>query len=248
MLDFFFSLSVNTVFIVLIVLILAKTKQISIAPKWAGISFLLFMGYFLAVVMGSSIIPIGMVIPDLSYNWGGKIASIILWVILLFAFTKFNAGFKLANAGFTLRQKSGSFRPAMIVLVLFILLQLILSILLGDGPNYSMESLFFQATMPGLDEEPMFRGLLLYTLSLAVVSKEFNLGGAKINIAGLLLTLLFGLAHGVMFSNGEWHFSSLSILLTGGYGFILLWLRERTGSLVFPIVAHNLVNFSGLFV
>jgi len=91
-------------------------------------------------------------------------------------------------------------------------------------------------------------GVLLFCISLPIVSKRYSLASAPINIGGLLLVLLFGLVHGVMFSAGEWYFSFTSILLTGGYGFILLWLRERTGSLVFPILAHNSVNFVGQLI
>lgn len=246
--DFLFSLSVHIGCLIPFVLILAKMKKVTISPKWAGISYLLFMGYFLAVVMGSSIIPIAKVIPDLSYNWGGKILAILVWLIVLFMFCRVIPNFKLADAGFTLKQQTGSVKPAVIVVILFILLQLILSVLEADGPNLELEGLLFQATMPGLDEEPMFRGLILYTLSLAVASKGFNFFGARINVAGLLITLIFGLAHGVMYSGGEWQFSAVAILITGVYGFILLWLRERTGSLLIPIIAHNLINFSGMFV
>jgi membrane protease YdiL (CAAX protease family) len=131
---------------------------------------------------------------------------------------------------------------------LFIILQIVVSLFWSGEPNYDLETLLYQATIPGFDEEPMFRGILLFCISLAIISERYSLGGASINIAGLLLVVLFGLVHGVMFNGGEWHFSFPAILLTGGYGFILLWLRERTGSLVFPILAHNSVNFVGQLI
>ena len=37
-------------------------------------------------------------------------------------------------------------------------------------------------------------------------------------------------------------FARVSILFTCLYGLVFLWLRERTGSLIFPLLAHNLVN------
>ena len=37
-------------------------------------------------------------------------------------------------------------------------------------------------------------------------------------------------------------FARVSILFTCLYGLVFLWLRERTGSLIFPILAHNLAN------
>ena len=248
MLEFFLSVSVHVGIIFIIVLILAKLKKVTINSKWAAISLALFFGYFVVLLIGGEIIPIDKIIHDLSWNWGGKIAGVFLWILVLFLLIRFNPNFKAADAGFTLKQKTSSFKPAFIATILFIILQLMLSALLGDGPDYDIEELLFQATMPGLDEEPMFRGIILYTLSLAIISKNYNVLGAKINVAGLLLVVLFGLVHGIIYSTGEWHFSCITIIITGVYGFILLWLREKTGSLIFPIVAHNLVNFSGQFV
>lgn len=248
MLEFFLSASVHVGIVIIIVLILAKMKKVSINSNWGAISLILFFAYFVALFAGGEIIPIDKVIPDLSWNWGGKMAGILLWVFVLFLLIRFNPNFKAADAGFTLKQKSGSFKPAFIATILLVALQLMLTALLGDGPDYDIEELIFQATMPGLDEEPMFRGVILYTLSLAIISKYYNVLGAKVNVAGVLLVVLFGLVHGIMYNSGEWHFSLIAIIITGVYGFILLWLREKTGSLIFPIVAHNLVNFSGQFV
>lgn len=247
MLDFGLSFLFHSGIILVIAVTLAKMKKVTINLNWAVLSFILFFGYFLAVFIGSELIPVYKIIPDLSFNWGGKITAILLWMVTLFLLTRLNSNFKAADAGFRLKQTTGSIKPAIIVTILFVFLQLILSVFLSDGPDYDIEKLVFQATIPGLDEEPMFRGLILYMFSLAIVSSRINVYGAQINIAGLLLVLLFGLVHGVMFSGGEWHFSFVSLLITGFYGFILLWLRERTGSLIFPIVAHNLVNFSGVF-
>ena len=248
MLEFFLSVSVHLGFVFLLLLILAKMNRVSINSKWVAFSLVLFLTYFVVLLTGSEIIPVKKIMPDLNWNWGGKIAGIFLSLLVLFVLIRFNRDFKAADAGFTLKQKTGSITPAIIATILFVLLQLILSALLVDGPDYDVEELLYQASMPGLDEELMFRGLLLYAFSLAIISARFNFLGAQINVAGLILVLLFGLVHGVMYSSGEWYFSLISVLLTGSYGFILLWLRERTGSLIFPIVAHNLVNFSGQFV
>jgi hypothetical protein len=247
-LEFSLSFFSHAGFIFVIVLTLTKMKKVTINLNWGALSLIIFFGYFLAVFTGSELIPVNRIIPDLSFNWGGKITAILLWIVTLFLLIRLNANFKAADAGFRLKQTEGSIKPAVIVTILFVFLQLILSTILGEGPNYDFEQLVFQATIPGFDEEPMFRGLILYTFSLAVISSRINIFGAQINIAGLLLVLLFGLLHGIMYSGGEWHFSIISLSITGVYGFILLWLRERTGSLVFPIIAHNLVNFSGLFV
>lgn len=246
--DLFFSLSANVGIIAIVVLVLARIGVLRVNLVWGFISLGLFCAYFITVLKGGSLIPLERLFQELNWNWGGKIASILLWMLVLLLLKLTDNTFKFSDAGFTWKQKTGSVKPATIAVVFFILLQLVLSYLLGNGPNYDAEKLLYQALMPGLDEEPMFRGVLLYCMSLALISARFQFFGAKLNIAGVLLVILFGLVHGLMYSAGEWHFSFISILITGSYGFILLWLRERTGSVVFPIVAHNLVNFAGQFV
>lgn len=248
MLDLFLSLLGNIGIIALIVFAFERLGIVRVDAAWMVLSFSLFCIYFFTVSKGGNIISIDGLIPHLNWNWGGKIASIFLWIVGLLLLSTLVKGFKLADAGFTWKQRQGSVRPAIIVVIFFLGLQLILSYTLGNGPNYDTEKLLYQALMPGLDEEPMFRGILLYCMSLAVISQRFNLFRVRLNIAGLLLVILFGMLHGLMYSSGEWHLSLMSILITGVYGFILLWLRERTGSLVFPILAHNLVNLAGQFV
>ena len=245
--DFILTLIIHFTVISIIVLLLNIFKKVEVEMRWATISLVLFAGYFAALVMGGELIPINNFFPDIKWNWGGKIAAIALWGISLVTLLKYKKDFKLADAGFTFKQNENSTKPVLFGLVIFVLIQIALTMLFGSGPDYDTEELLFQATMPGLDEEPMFRGIILYTLTLAIVSNRFSILGANINIAGVLIVLLFGLGHGVMYSSGEFTFSAVSLSITGFYGFILLWFRERTGSLVFPIIAHNSVNFVGQF-
>ncbi|ABG39435.1 hypothetical protein Patl_0909 [Paraglaciecola sp. T6c] len=132
---------------------------------------------------------------------------------------RFNLYFKAVDAEFTLKQKTGSCKPAFFASILFIFFELILSFF-SDGPDYDIEKILYQALALGVEEELMFRGLLLYTFSFAIISTRFDMLGAQINVAGLLLFLLFGLVHGIMYNGGEWCFSLIIVLLTGCYSFI----------------------------
>jgi membrane protease YdiL (CAAX protease family) len=59
----------------------------------------------------------------------------------------------------------------------------------------------------------------------------------------IIISLLFGLVHGVsLTAQLEWRFDLFEGLFTVFSGFLLGWLRERSGSLLFPIAAHNLGN------
>ncbi len=97
--------------------------------------------------------------------------------------------------------------------------------------------------MPGLQEEPSFRGLMLLLLNQAFRDKPLTLLGAPIGWGAVASSVYFGLGHGLGWADGHIAFDALSIAVTGGIGFVLLLIRERTGSLVLPILAHNLANF-----
>lgn len=222
--------------------------DIKVRYRWLLFSFILFVAYQVALNTGKILVPLGEVFPELNWNWSGKIVSTILWILVLIALRKKCVDFKCSDSGFTLVQASGSVKPAILVLLIFNLVNIPLHFLSGDGPNYDSETLLFQATMPGFDEEPMYRGLLLYGLSMGLITRGVNVFGARINTAGVLLCILFGLLHSKQLFVGAWVEAALTFIMTGIYGFVLLWLRERTGSLLFPILAHNSVNLFGQFV
>lgn len=64
--------------------------------------------------------------------------------------------------------------------------------------------------------------------------------------AGALVTLLFG--HGLGWGEGGVVVSWIALVYTAFLGFWLLWIRQRTGSVIMAIVAHNLINFISSFI
>jgi membrane protease YdiL (CAAX protease family) len=244
MTDLLLSFSAHLAIVATLVVVLKLLGKITIHWQWVALSLALYIAYFAALITG---IPLEPVFGPLDWNWGGKLLAILLWIVVLFATLIMKPGFILADAGFTFRQREGSATPSLVVMVAVLIFHLLLTYRLG-GETYTTEELWFQALIPGLDEEPMFRGLLLYFLTLALVSVRISLFGASLNLAGLLLVFLFGLVHGLQFSDNIWSFSGLVFSITGLYGFVFLWIRERTGSLVLPILTHNAINLFGQLI
>ncbi|RMF71081.1 MAG: CPBP family intramembrane metalloprotease [Acidobacteria bacterium] len=247
MLEFFFALLANVVLVSIPIGALWILGVVKVSAKWALGSLALLAAYFVALFLGRAVIPVELIISEPGWNWGGKILAILLWICVLILLVRFSRGFKPSDAGFTLKQIPGSVKPAIVGLVAAVLLQ-VLWVYLNGGNEYDAEELLFQALMPGADEEPVFRGVLLYLVSRAVISERFSVLGARFNVAGLAVAAVFGLAHSLSFHDHTWHFSFTTLLVTGLYGVIFLWFRERTGSLVFPVVAHNTVNFVGQLI
>lgn len=94
----------------------------------------------------------------------------------------------------------------------------------------------FVATMPGLAEEVAFRGVLLAAADRAAPSARV-IAGVPVTVGAALLTAAFVGLHG--FGVGM-----LVSVLPGAA--LYLWLRLRTGSVLVPIIAHNLWNLTVL--
>jgi len=104
-------------------------------------------------------------------------------------------------------------------------------------PGVPLETWLYQGTLPGLVEETVFRGALLAMADRAVGPQRarWDVMGARIGWGGLLVTFSFLALHGLSLG------TVLGVLPAA---LLYLWLRARTGSLLLPIVAHNLWNLS----
>ena len=63
-----------------------------------------------------------------------------------------------------------------------------------------------------------------------------------------LVTAIFGLLHGVTVQSGELQVNIWVIVSTGFIGFIVTWMRDRTASLIAPVLFHNIINVAQAFV
>jgi membrane protease YdiL (CAAX protease family) len=59
---------------------------------------------------------------------------------------------------------------------------------------------------------------------------------------------VFGLAHAFSYAHGAFHFEPMAMALTAGSALILVWLRERTGSVLLPILLHNFGNSISILI
>ncbi len=173
--------------------------------------------------------------PDSDWNWQGKVLT--LAVTLLIASLP---AFGWRCSGLTLRQASGSLKAAIPVALLYVGFFAGLAWAFPTEPA-TAETLAFQLTMPGLEEEPFYRGVLLLALDRAFPGRKRFLGvdwgwGAALSCA------LFGLAHAFAFSDGQFAFDPMTMALTAVPSVIGVWLALRTRSVLLPVVLHNFGN------
>jgi membrane protease YdiL (CAAX protease family) len=209
------------------------------APLLAGFGVVIL--YWTVSPLGLRLQQVAPISAGLHWNWLGKVLA-LAGAVLVWR----RSGLSRDDLGLTMRQRAGSLLPAVIVVGLICAFAWTYEALRSDGNGLSTERLLFQAVMPGLDEELVFRGLLL-----AFLIRAFGNGGepagASIWWAGTAVTFLFAAGHGLFVADNairvDWH----ALVESGTIGAGLLWLRARTGSLVMPVLAHNLSNFGDSF-
>jgi len=171
---------------------------------------------------------------DTQFNWVGKLSALSFSTILLISHAV-----EPREAGVTFRQANGALigwgvLTALIVLDILISLQL-------DNARHSVEAIAYQLTLPSLDEEIFYRGILLFTLI-----KAFGAGprvlASNFGWAALISALIFGSTHAIFWSEGAVVFSAEAYAFAGLIGLILTWLRLNTGSIIAPVLLHSAIN------
>lgn len=238
--------------VLIIALLVVTMRAAKFNTGWFLAAILIFAFTVTANNLGGDFISLNDYIPDTRFNWDGKLAEILIVLTMVIFLKIFVRSIKLSDHGFTMRQTEGSFVPMMVMTMLLVGAMSALTFAFS-GPSQAstaqiVETLAFQSTLPGLSEEPLFRGLLLTALSMAVVSRGVNVFGAQIGWGGVLATLLFTVAHGIYWGESGLQISADAMIITSFLGFGLLWIRQRTGSLIMPIIAHNLINVSSNIV
>ena len=165
------------------------------------------------------------------WNWTGKIFSLVLSAIVIFAL-------KLSLDAVGLRKQENS-KITWIAVGLFIVWGVCLGLLFKPGA-FDAETLAFQATMPGIAEEIAFRGIGPAIL-LGLMNRKPHIDGIPWAVI-FATSLLFGVWHSLNVSGGQVGFDLMSGLfpfigsIPGG------WLRFKTKSLLAPILVHSIAN------
>lgn len=174
-------------------------------------------------------------LPQSAWNWQGKILALLATLIIASL-----PAFGWRRSGLTLVQAAGSLKSAIPVVLLYIAFFTGLALAFPSQPA-NADTIAFQLTMPGLEEEVFYRGVLLFALDRAFLDRKRFLG-VEWGWGALLSCVLFGLAHAFGVSDGQVSFDPLTMMLTGVPSVIGVWLVLRTRSVLLPVVLHNFGN------
>ena len=203
-----------------------------LSPRWLAVAALL-------VAVNDAVLTRAYgLLPDLiggDWNWQGKLFALCATLAIAAL-----PAFGWRRSGLTLSQERGSLKAAVPVAALYCAFFVAIALAFPGG-EADAEATAFQLTMPGLEEEPFYRGVLLFALDRAFTGRK-RLLGVDWGWGAVLSCLLFGMAHAFAFSDGRFSFDAITMALTAVPSFLAVWLRLRTGSVLLPIIMHNFGN------
>ncbi|WP_392447085.1 CPBP family intramembrane glutamic endopeptidase [Capnocytophaga canis] len=207
--------------------------------KISFIRLLIFVGCYVAYQLFLVLPSINAVfdVIESRWNWEGKALGIICGISCYFIFRRYFH----ENDFFTLKQNRENLKPTLIVAVGVVLLSVVVWFLLGKS-EFDMETLAFQISLPGVDEEIMFRGILLGLLASSLKEKTTFVGNPSV----LLTAILFGLMHSLTLDkNYAIDFESIYFIQTTFAGYLWGWITLKSRSILLAILSHNFSNFFG---
>lgn len=211
----------------------------SASRPWAA-AFLACLALALGLLALPPLLPS---ILGLRWNWSGSLLVVgaCAWVI---GSLVNEAGMHWHEFGLTWRQRPGSLRPALVVMVGVLALHALtltwpgLAPRSSDAERITTETWLYQALAPSVVEELLFRGLLLALLDRAFTGRRalpglpgqpsVSLGWGAIVTCGVFVSLHAG--------------SAPALLSATVAALAFLWLRSSTGSLVLPVLCHGAWN------
>ena len=177
------------------------------------------------------------------WNWTGKAVSLLIALTFIFTFKSFTP----QQFGLTTKMNCTNVKPILLICAAYFLLRVLLYYAATKQADaFHTETILFQATIPGLEEEIVFRGILLMLLNHLFTKSKWTFAKVPFGWAAILTSILFGLTHGIFFdSSFHLQLNIFSFLRTAFEGFLFAMLVEKTKSLVPGILFHNVLNLIG---
>jgi hypothetical protein len=175
---------------------------------------------------------------NLAWNWIGKILAILFSLLFYFRYKRLF----LNNQYVNLSPDKKNLKSSIIILTFLAILSSLGGLSLNKQ-EWSTETVLFQLTMPGFDEEIAYRGVLLGLLtSISLPKLTFKI--ITINNPSIyVIGLLFGLIHAIHLDTSYLiTFDFGPFLQTFIIGTLYSYMAVKTQSILLPIISHNLSN------
>lgn len=181
------------------------------------------------------------------YNWEGKLLATLLWLGVIAVLFRH----KLDAVGLTFQQNGPFKNIAFGIAALTAICTALWSTYYFPGVKAEpLPDMLYQATMPTVEEELWFRGVMLAMLIFGFTQKQNDHASAAATmIAAVIVSFHFWGVHSIG-SDGDWGvvFNAWFNPVAGIYGLLWVAVRIGTGSLVLPMLLHCWANSAGYWL
>lgn len=176
------------------------------------------------------------IFPGQHFNWIGKLVAFLFELLSCFIIPSIS----VKKFGLTNKLNWRGSGKILVICILYFLLRCIFYYYLSDTPlQFHPEAIAFQATLPGLQEELLFRGILLALLTRIFPYPDWKFFNVKFGWPVIITSILFGLAYGLRL---PFHFDIFIFLQTTLEGLLLGLLVRKTRNVFSAVIYHNLLN------
>jgi len=167
--------------------------------------------------------------------WGSRLLAVAFGLICFFLFRK---SFE-DNNYFRIKQDKKQIGLILIISIITIVGYSIVFIIRGQSLEFSIEELLFYSIAVEIEEEIIFRGLLLGLLMSCLDKKLLFIEYPAVLLCGVF----FGFYHGNFF-----YFDYINVITNCVFGYIVGWITVKTKSIFIPILVHSLTNCIGYLI
>lgn len=152
-----------------------------------------------------------------------------------------------ASCGLTLRIDRHAWWDTTLVSILLLLYVIIRNNLLritgvaNREGTAGLEFLLYQATLPGIAEELVYRGVIQSQLN-RIFDQPWKVFSAHLGWGYVITAIVFWAIHAFRVEGLSLSFYWQTLTMQMVAGLVFGWLRERSGSVIPGILSHNLVN------
>ena len=203
--------------------------------------------YFIGIYLVSNVLTYSLsditIFTGQRYNWVGKGTALAFLLICVFNIPTFNS----RQFGWTTKILWVGTRPILALCFIYFLLRIGLYYSSGSASaTFDSETVLFQATLPGLQEELLYRGILLGLLNRIFVNPTWKFCKVEFGWPVIITSILFGMAHGISINN-NYHLdiNYFNFFRTIFDGFLFALLVQKTKSIFPGVIFHNLLNLIG---
>jgi uncharacterized protein len=217
----------------------ALNKSSDVSRKNTVLFYIYYLVYSLLLTLPMWVSAIRIVESPFQWNWSGKIFAITASLLFFMAYRHTFSKHHYIHFNWKTSTAKNLFLIGLAAFL--VLIGLKLSAFMQSAER--LEYFLFQLTMPGLDEELAFRGIMLGLLG-SVLQPVLKMGTFHLKNPALILTaILFGLSHSFSInSNWEWHQNWFNWISTFSVGWLLGWVTLKSGNILLAILIHIMIN------